>query len=164
MQRDHYLPLKVIREHLDARARGEQLPLPAAAQPEPAGAPAAVPKRLDRATLLAASGADEHELADWEAYGLLTPDADGVFAPEAVTVARLISELGRHGLQPRHLRGVKAAAEREAGLVAQVVAPLRRNRDSRTRADAESTAHRLADLSVRLHAALVRSALRAEQG
>ncbi|WP_443744589.1 hypothetical protein [Streptomyces sudanensis] len=76
-----------------------------------------------------------------------------------MTVAKLVAELGRHGLEPRHLRAVKAAAEREAGLVEQVVAPLRRHRNPQTRAHAEATAKELAALSVRLHAALVRSAL-----
>ena len=73
---------------------------------------------------------------------------------------RLIVDLGRFGLEPRHLRAVKAAADREAGLVEQVVAPLRRHRNPQTRAHAEATARELAELSVRLHAALVQSALR----
>jgi hypothetical protein len=72
-----------------------------------------------------------------------------------------VADLGRFGLEPRHLRAVKAAAEREVGLVEQVVAPLRRHRNPQTRTHADSTARELAALSVRLHAALVRSALRA---
>lgn len=85
---------------------------------------------------------------------------DGGYDAEAVTVGRLIAELGRFGLEPRHLRAVKAAADREAGLVEQLVAPLRRHRNPQTRAHAEATAQELAALSVRLHAAMVRSALR----
>jgi hypothetical protein len=81
-----------------------------------------------------------------------------------VQIGKLIRELGGFGLEPRHLRAVKAAADRDAGLVEQVVAPLRRHRNPQTRAHAEATARELAALSVRLHAALVHSALRLRHG
>jgi DNA-binding transcriptional MerR regulator len=165
MQRDHYLPLKVIKEHLDALERGEQVPSPgpqrdrldAAAwdtEPEPVTA-----ARVGRDELLAAVGVPEAELAEWESYGLLAPLPDGAYDAESVTVAKIVADLGRFGLEPRHLRVMKAAAEREAGLVEQVVAPLRRHRNPQTRAHAEATTKELAALSVRLHAALVRAAL-----
>ncbi|MCX5414030.1 MerR family transcriptional regulator [Streptomyces sp. NBC_00059] len=167
MQRDHYLPLKVIREHLEALARGEQVALPSqGAQGElgdgswdqdPGAATAA---RIGRSELLAAAGVTEEQLDEWESYGLVVPASGGSYGAEAVTVARLVADLGRFGLEPRHLRAVKAAAEREAGLVEQVVAPLRRHRNPQTRAHAEATARELAELSVRLHAALVQSALK----
>ncbi|MET9802939.1 MerR family transcriptional regulator [Streptomyces sp. NPDC006368] len=169
MQRDHYLPLKVIREHLDALARGERVRLPAPASGTQreltAGSPfepdqdAPTAARVGRSELLAAAGVGEDELAEWESYGLITPVADGAYDAEAVTVAKLVADLGRFGLEPRHLRTVKAAAEREAGLVEQVVAPLRRHRNPQTRAHAEATMKELAALSVRLHAALVQTAL-----
>lgn len=85
--------------------------------------------------------------------------ARGVYDAEAVTVADLVVELGRFGIEPRHLRAVKAAADREAGLVDQVVAPLRRHRNPQTRAHAEAQTKELAGLAVKLHAALVQSAL-----
>jgi DNA-binding transcriptional MerR regulator len=167
MQRDHYLPLKVIREHLEALGRGEQTALPPGA---PQGDPAdllgdqeagrATAARIGRSELLAATEATEQQLDEWESYGLIVPASGGSYDAEAVTVARLVADLGRFGLEPRHLRAVKAAAEREAGLVQQVVAPLRRHRNPQTRAHAEATAKELADLSVRLHAALVQSALK----
>jgi DNA-binding transcriptional MerR regulator len=164
MQRDHYLPLKVIREHLDAMERGEALPLPAVGRHrdgetvlEPLEGPTAA--RIGRAELLAAAGIDEHELKEWESYGLLTPLPDGAFDAEAVTVASLVIELGRFGIEPRHLRAMKAAADREAGLVDQVVAPLKRHRNPQTRAHAEARTKELAALTVKLHAALVQTAL-----
>ncbi|MEU1268000.1 MerR family transcriptional regulator [Streptomyces sp. NPDC005799] len=164
MQRDHYLPLKVIREHLDAMERGEALPLPVVNRQrdgetvlEPLEGPTAA--RIGRAELLAAAGIDEQELKEWESYGLLTPLPDGVYDAEAVTVASLVVELGRFGIEPRHLRAMKAAADREAGLVDQVVAPLKRHRNPQTRAHAEARTKELAALAVRLHAALVQTAL-----
>ena len=167
MQRDHYLPLKVIREHLEALARGEQAVLPSGGQGEPVdafrdqGPGQATAARIGRSELLAAAEASEEQLDEWESYGLIVRAQGGSYDAEAVTVARLVADLGRFGLEPRHLRAVKAAAEREAGLVEQVVAPLRRHRNPQTRAHAEATAKELAELSIRLHAALVQSALKA---
>ncbi|AYV26610.1 MerR family regulatory protein [Streptomyces sp. ADI95-16] len=172
LQRDHYLPLKVIREQLDALARGEQIRIPAPtahADTVDPGSPSAVygevgreraaPARVGRGELLAAADVDEAQLVEWESYGLLGEAPGGGFDAEAVTVARLIADLGRFGLEPRHLRAMKAAADREAGLVEQVVAPLRRHRNPQTRAHAEATLKELAGLSVRLHEALVQTAL-----
>ncbi|MCF4137386.1 MerR family transcriptional regulator [Streptomyces sp. Tue 6430] len=164
MQRDHYLPLKVIREHLDAMERGEAAPLPTVGRqrdgetvPERPDAPTAA--RIGRSELLAAAGIDEHELQEWEAYGLVAPLEDGIYDAEVVTVAALVCELRRFGIEPRHLRVMKAAADREAGLVDQVVAPLRRHRNPQTRTHAEARTKELAGLTVRLHAALVQTAL-----
>ncbi|WP_225850598.1 MerR family transcriptional regulator [Streptomyces sp. HPF1205] len=181
LQRDHYLPLRVIREHLDALDRGEQVALPGPAESRealggPQGPAADLPglpgltdfpvqqgpareTRIGRDELLAATGADGAELDQWESYGLVEAGRDGGYDADAVTIGRLIADLGRFGLEPRHLRAVKAAADREAGLVEQVVAPLRRHRNPQTRTHAETTARELAALSVRLHAAMVHAAL-----
>ncbi|AEN08734.1 MULTISPECIES: MerR family transcriptional regulator [unclassified Streptomyces] len=166
MQRDHYLPLKVIREHLDALARGERVSLTPAGQGEIADGvwdqdrEQATAARIGRSELLATAEVTEDQLTEWESYGLISAGPGGSYEAEAVTVARLVADLGRFGLEPRHLRAVRAAAEREAGLVEQVVAPLRRHRNPQTRAHAEATAKELAELSVRLHAALVQTALK----
>ncbi|MDO0916495.1 MerR family transcriptional regulator [Streptomyces sp. DT2A-34] len=164
MQRDHYLPLKVIREHLDAMERGEAVALPPLGRQrdgeavlEPAERRTVA--RIGRAQLLAAAEIGEQELEEWESYGLITPLPDGAYDAEAVTVASLVAELGRFGIEPRHLRVMKGAADREAGLVDQVVAPLRRHRNPQTRAHAEARAKELAGLTVKLHAALVQTAL-----
>jgi DNA-binding transcriptional MerR regulator len=175
MQRDHYLPLRVIRDHLDALDRGERVqPVPgtadsrdgtgpldgAAALPGTDGSGSGADVRLGREELLAATGAQDGQLQQWESYGLVEAGRDGGYDAEAVDIARLIVDLGRFGLEPRHLRAMKAAADREAGLVEQVVAPLRRHRNPQTRQHAEITARELASLSIRLHAAMVQSALR----
>ncbi|MCX5206774.1 MerR family transcriptional regulator [Streptomyces sp. NBC_00237] len=167
MQRDHYLPLKVIKEHLDALERGEDVRLPSPGGPRELldGAPEVAAERvtvarLGRDELLAAAEVEESELGEWEAYGLISELPDGGYDAEAVTVARIVADLGRFGLEPRHLRAMKAAADREAGLIGNVVAPLRRHRNPQTRAHAEATTRELAGLSVRLHAALVQTALR----
>ncbi|MBT2469191.1 MerR family transcriptional regulator [Streptomyces sp. ISL-66] len=172
LQRDHYLPLKVIREQLDALDRGEQIRIPAPAAHGESVDPASpvalygevgrerpTVARVGRAELIAAAEVDEVQLVEWESYGLLAEAPGGGFDAEAVTVARLVADLGRFGLEPRHLRAMKAAADREAGLIEQVVSPLRRHRNPQTRAHAEATMKELAGLSVRLHEALVQTAL-----
>ncbi|MFE2585270.1 MerR family transcriptional regulator [Streptomyces sp. NPDC059378] len=164
MQRDHYLPLKVIREHLDAMERGEAVRLPALGRQRegeavPEVSDGSTAARIGRAELLAAAEVGERELEEWQSYGLITPLEGGVYDAEAVTVASLVIELGRFGIEPRHLRLMKAAADREAGLVDQVVAPLKRHRNPQTRAHAEDRTKELAGLTMKLHAALVQTAL-----
>ncbi|RCG16180.1 MerR family transcriptional regulator [Streptomyces reniochalinae] len=168
MQRDHYLPLKVIREQLAGATDGAG---PSAVPPSPgrpaepegreaarraASPPAAV--RLDREELLAAVSAAPEELTAWEEYGLLGADAEGRYGHGELAVARLVAELGRHGLEARHLRALKLCAERQLDLAEQTVASLRRHPDARTRELAEGTVQELAGLSARLYAAFVQAA------
>ncbi|MDI3388135.1 MerR family transcriptional regulator [Streptomyces sp. B-S-A8] len=169
MQRDHYLPLRVIKEHLDAAECGEDVRLPSVGPQRGPGDPVAdeLPEvvvraaaLVGRAEFLAAAEVGAEQLDEWESYGLITPAADGGYDIEAVQVARLIAQLGDFGIEPRHLRAMRASAEREAGLVEQVVAPLRRHRNPQTRAHAEARTKELAGLTVRLHSALVQTALR----
>ncbi|MFJ4715139.1 MerR family transcriptional regulator [Streptomyces sp. NPDC088785] len=163
MQRDHYLPLKVIKEQLDALERGEPLTVPAAGRSGDAaadeGGDVPTAARVGRDELLAAAGIDEAELGEWESYGLIAPLPDGGYDASSVLVAELVGELGRFGIGPRHLRVMRAAADREAGLVDSVVAPLKVHRNPQTRTLAQARATELAGLTVKLHAALVQTAL-----
>jgi DNA-binding transcriptional MerR regulator len=175
-QREHYLPLKVIKEHLDAIDRGLEPPeVPGAAPrvprmvlqsdgPEPASF-AAEPSdlRLTRAELLEAARIDEAILGDLENFGLVRPrsSSSAPYDADAVLIARTAGELAAYGVEPRHLRAFRTAADREIGLVEQVVEPLRRSRDAGAQGRAEETISQMASLSVRLHAALVRAGLRA---
>ncbi|MGW4642660.1 transcriptional regulator FtsR [Sphaerisporangium sp. NPDC004334] len=153
-QRDRYLPLRVIKDHLDTAGPD------GANRPRAVGGEAPVAEvRLSRAELLAAAGLEEETLAELEDFGLLTPVARWYDA-EALTVARASGALARFGLHPRHLRVLKAAAEREAGLVEQAVAPLLRRRAPGAAGRAEETARELSGLLQDLHTALVRTGLR----
>ncbi len=154
------------REHLGAPGQDSAAPAPSVAAPrgaeagrasEPGPAPVASAVRTGRRELLGSAGVREEELAEWEEYGLLGPAADGTYRLADVAVARLVARLGRHGVEARHLRSVKAAADRQLALAEQRVAPLRRHPDQRTRSGAESTAEELADLSVRLYGAFMAS-------
>ncbi|MFH9109835.1 transcriptional regulator FtsR [Streptomyces albus] len=159
MQRDHCLPLAAIRRHLEAAGEDGTppagVPGPVRRTEEPEAPPPAPVVRMGRGQLLRAVGAQESELAEWEEYGLLGAAEDGSYGPTAITVARLVVELGRHGLEARHLRALKAGADRQRDLVERLVAPVRQHPDARTRELADSTARDLADLSARLYQAFV---------
>ena len=173
-QRDHYLPLRVIKEHLDAIDRGLEPPSLGAAGPKVPralvaaeglpGPEAFLPDvseiRLSRKELLQAAGLAPHQLDQLEQFGLLAPRPGGShYDGDALVVAKTVAEMARFGIEARHLRPFKSAAEREIGLVEQVVTPLVRQRNPEARARAEEVARELAALSVKLHATLVRSGL-----
>jgi len=84
----------------------------------------------------------------------------GFYDGDALVIAKTVAEMSRFGLEPRHLRAFRAAADREVGLVEQVVSPLVRQRNPEARGRADEVARELAALSVKLHATLVRAGLR----
>jgi DNA-binding transcriptional MerR regulator len=151
VQRDHYLPLKVIREHLEAMDRGQPPPpLPGqlaagaasgeGSQPaaQPAAAPPAPPRqpvRLTRAELLEASGLTEAALVELE-------------RTQIVVTKRGSTHYGRH------LRAFKMSADREVGLVEQAIAPY-----VRRSASGRDVAGEVTQLVISFHAALVRLAM-----
>ncbi len=174
-QRDHYLPLRVIREQLAALDRGEAtaaaartalapasrrptlVPVDDDTEPEPAEV------RLSRAELLDRSGLTEPVLAELEQHGLVR-SGGARYDADALAVARVAAQLAEYGLEPRHLRAYRAAADREVGLFTQLVAPLARQSTPAARARAAETVRELAALSQLLHAALVRMGLRETLG
>jgi hypothetical protein len=121
--------------------------------------------RLSRDELIDSAGIDAELLDQVEQFGLLgrvrgsSTDAPRYDA-DALAVATAVAELATYGLEPRHLRAFRTAAERESDLVAQVVGPLLRQRSPQARARAEEVARELGALSLRLHTALVRARLR----
>jgi DNA-binding transcriptional MerR regulator len=170
-QRDHYLPLKVIKEQLDAIDRGVQPGSPSprmprtlmAAEPIQDGAPVG-DVRLNRTELLAQTGLSTTDLRELEQFGLIAPSAGGSYDADALQIATTVGELLAAGLEPRHLRPFRTAAEREATLVAQLVSAQARQRDPDARERAESEAAQLAATALRLHALLVKAGLRREFG
>jgi DNA-binding transcriptional MerR regulator len=180
-QRDQYLPLKVIKEQLDAMDRGLRSPTVTALKPRSAAGPAGsggpggpaadgMPTAADFAAgseirmtleeLLAAAGIDAAMLADLEQHGLIRPGAAGFYDADSVLVARTALALTEFGLQARHLRSFRTAADREVGLIAQIVTPVARQRDPDARERADDVVRELAALTVRLHALLVKAGLR----
>ena len=158
-QRDQYLPLKVIKEHLGAIDRGLRPaaagpPVAPSSLPEPSGLPVAddfgapgIDLQLTREELRAAAAISTELLGELEGHGLVVARGNH-YDGDAIVVARLAAEFVPYGIEPRHLRPFRTAADREVGLIEQVTGPRR----------TEQTED-LAALAVRLHAALVRSRL-----
>lgn len=174
-QRDNYLPLKVIKDNLDAIDRGFEVPTDSGKPRVPVlsmardrdGLPSAeefgkrqLSLRLSRAELLEEAELTEEMLSSMEQYGVIVAERNGQFDADALDIAKAVAQMAEFGIEARHLRPFRTAAEREIGLFAQVVTPLMRHRTPEARGKAEETVRELAALSVRLHAAMVRSGLR----
>jgi DNA-binding transcriptional MerR regulator len=175
MQRQFHLPLKVISEHLEAMDRGLEPPQvyagPTVPQSAITGSDVAGAElfggsvenvRISRKELVKTAEIDEDLLDQLETFGLIKvrPGARH-YDSDALQVAKLAGELAAFGLEPRHLRAFKSAADREVGMVEQVTAPIRRSREEGAEGRADQAVAEMAALSVRLHITLVRSGLRA---
>ena len=172
-QRDQYLPLRVIKENLDAMDRGLEpaSSVGGSAAPRPALGLATVDgelsaanfapsseMRLSREELINASGVTDSALTELESFGLITIRGRHYDA-DSLTVATAVAQMSAFGIEPRHLRSFKSAADREIGLIEQVITPLHRQKSSDSKARAEEVSKEIAALSIRLHAGLVRAGL-----
>ena len=173
-QRDHYLPLKVIKDQLDALDRGLEpdgggpAKLPrmvavAADQPVPEfeSRPAV---RMTRTELLADAGFDNHTLRELEQFGLLQAGPGGYYDADNALLARTVAALISVGMEPRHLRQFRTAADREATLIGQLVSAQARQKNPEARERAEEQATELASTLMRLHALLMKGGIKRELG
>jgi DNA-binding transcriptional MerR regulator len=163
LQRDQYLPLKVIRDHI-----GDGLPDPDAPPRAPiAGTglrpedfrPGAGRVRMTREELADASGLPEAFVAQLEGIGLVWATPAGHYDEDALAVANVVARLSAFGVEARHLRSFRVVADRETGLVEQIATPYSQPRDRDGRAREQETIRELASLFVQLHAALLRAEL-----
>ena len=167
-QRDEYLPLRVIKERLDAIDASAQpgsrptlasaLSGAVAADEASRRGPDGHRSPLTRTELLEAAGIDGDSLAELEDYGLIRRSGRH-YGRDALEVARAAAALARFGVGARNLRGIKASADRDVSLVEQLVGPQLRQRGPGVRASAARDAWQIATLTLWLHAALVESAL-----
>lgn len=172
-QRDHFLPLKVIKERIDhqgfhevdgregvdgdgaggAQRRGDR--------PNPLDSGAvSVSMTLDE--LASASGLSRSKVMELEKFGLIEPLDGGAlsqYGAEAVIVAKVAAGFLAHGLEPRHLRAYKSAAEREAGLLEQRIMPLVMQRTAKSRKQSQDVLAELINLGSELRLSLLRGAL-----
>ncbi|MCL1870472.1 MAG: MerR family transcriptional regulator [Promicromonosporaceae bacterium] len=156
-QRDSYLPLKVIKERLAEMDAGEPAPGPS---PRLAGGTAVPPDPSRRvwttATVTEATGVDGALVDALVHAGLLQPGPGGRLEPGDVDVVRLAAQLAEHGIEPRHLRALRASADRQVALVDQLVAPRRRQQTASAQAHAATLAAEVGELLARLHSTWVR--------
>lgn len=176
VQKNHYLPLKVIREHLDMMDRGMSPPqiedprpavdMPPTSQPQPSS-PLLPPQqqsgtpqqrrpalRMSRQELLQASGLSEPALIELEKELIVTPRrGTNYYGREAVTIAIAARRLAEYGVDVRHLRQVKSFANREYGIIEQAIAPYQRRQGGD-----KAVGHDVTGLIIHVHAAMMRIA------
>jgi DNA-binding transcriptional MerR regulator len=177
-QRNHYLPLKVIKAHLDAQPDGE-LPQAAgfaftaprlvtvaghhedpAAGVDTAAAVAPTQVRLSREDLLRHAGVDEALLAALTKAGVVIAGRGGLFDEHDVVILQCAKALAEFGVEPRHLRAFRSAADRQSDLIAQIAGPVGKGAQTGARDRADDLAREVAALAITLHTALVKSAVR----
>lgn len=154
LQRDHYLPLVVIREYLEDVDAGRDPATPTAVPP-PSIVPA--PRRYRRDELLLAAGAAPQLLNDAISTGVLIGAES--YTEQSVTLLRALVALDRHGIEPRHVRALRQSAERDVSLVESALAPLLRRTDAPSRGRAGEVAGELSKRLDEVRAIFVRSAL-----
>jgi DNA-binding transcriptional MerR regulator len=128
LQRDEFLPLRVIREELAARGGRERRRRRAALGEAEEG--------IELEELCERSGIDAAHARELEEFGLLEPQLDGgrrLYPETDVDVAIACDTLARFGIAPRHLRAFRTAADRQVGLVEALVAPALRSRNAERR-------------------------------
>ena len=155
MQRDHYLPLKVIRRYLDDLDAGLSPTLPGGATPGPSML--STVRRLSREELLREAGASPTLMHDAVSASIILPT--DYYGEEVLHVLRALVELQRSGIEPRHLRGFRGSAERELGLIESALVPLSRRKDASSRAKAAEVAVEIAGQLEVIRSSLIRSAL-----
>ena len=139
-QRDHFLPLKVIKSKLSAWERGEEAPAVPQSGPPPETYFASSGVSMTAQELARSSGLSMSQIDALVDQTVLEPvdlpDGRRVFQDDDLTIARAAHRLLSQGLEVRHLRTMRLAAERETDLLSQLVAPLLRHRnpDNRRRA------------------------------
>jgi DNA-binding transcriptional MerR regulator len=154
MQRDHYLPLKVIKAYLADLDAGLEPALPGgAAAPSMLGDD----RRFDRDELLRRTGATPDLLQQAVSASLIAP-AD-VYGEDALVVLGALVELGRTGIEPRHLRGFRAAAEREIGLIETALVPIARRNDVSSKARTAELAREIAGQLDVVRGSIIRSSI-----
>ena len=156
LQRDEFLPLRVIRQELAspaAKERRRKRPV-GLAEPE---------EEIDLDELCERAGVDAVLVRELEDYGLLSPRAAGGdrrYPESDAEIALACAGLSRYGIAPRHLRAFRTSADREAGLLEQIVAPALRARSPERRRSALEDLETLADLARELSQLLFWRALR----
>ncbi|AGG66773.1 MerR family transcriptional regulator [Corynebacterium callunae] len=167
-QRDNYLPLKVIREQLEAMDNGSVTAIlnPHSAQPlvspEKFQAPAIT--RLTDTDVAEQAGVSVKSVAELVTARLIKPDVAGFFTNDDVMIVSTASALKDMGFDIRSLKSLSNAASRQADLIAQVADPIARGKSDVAQQQAEEMAQQMCSLVVSMHASLVKNATREQLG
>jgi DNA-binding transcriptional MerR regulator len=161
LQRDEFLPLRVIRQELAAGVEGaDSKRRPSTAQMRRAVSVEPTPPRVGLEELIEDTGATEQLLRELEDFGIVQPerrDGQTLFDETDVEIVRAASELARFGVAGRNLRVFRTSADREAALLEQLLGPALRSRSQARRKEAVENLESLAAVCSHLkHLLLVR--------
>ena len=168
MQRDHYLPLKVIKEHIEAIDRGLKPEIEEIDKPKVPSALVDLNQlgikksniRVTREELITNTSISDQDLKESEDYGLIKVLADKRHYDDiAVKTARVIAALSGFGLEPRHLKFLKSGSDRESSLIKQVASPMSRSKRPDAGEQALEMMREISNLTNQLHFILVSSTL-----
>ena len=168
MQRDHYLPLKVIKEHIEAIDRGLKPEIDEIEKPKVPSALVDLNQlgikksniRVTREELISNTSITDQDLKESEDYGLIKVLADKRHYDDiAVKTARVIAALSGFGLEPRHLKFLKSGSDRESSLIKQVASPMSRSKRPDAGEQALEMMREISNLTNQLHFILVSSTL-----
>ena len=168
MQRDHYLPLKVIKEHIEAIDRGLKPEIDQIDKPKVPSAlvdlnQVGIKKsniRVTREELITNTSISDQDLKESEDYGLIKVLADKRhYDDNAVRTARVIAALSGFGLEPRHLKFLKSGSDRESSLIKQIASPMSRSKRPDAGEQALEMMREISNLTNQLHFILVSSTL-----
>ena len=154
LQRDEFLPLRVIRQELASPAARDRKRRRGLATEEP---------ELDLEELCERGGIDVRLARELEDFGLLTPRTEAGqkrYSELEADIALACGRLAQYGIAPRHLRAFRTAADREAGLIEQVVGPALRARSPERRRAGMEDLEALSGLAAELSQLLSWRALR----
>jgi DNA-binding transcriptional MerR regulator len=168
LQRDHFMPLKVIKERLEGSDPSEVSQVLPDQGPAPPPAPAAAGNgdlaadatglQLDRGELLSTSGLREEDLVGLEDFGLIR--SSGPYDENDLLIAGAARRFLDYGIEPRHLRMYRQFVDREAAVFEQIVSPVARKQDPKAQGQVSRSVKELVGLSRQMHEGALRSSLR----
>ena len=156
VQRDHYLPLRVIKQYLDELDEGKSPVLPHAG-PVMGSVKVIDSQRLTKQELLEQTGALASVLEGAITAGLIEPKR--IYSEHDAVVLKSIVDASKFGLEPRHLRGMRLAVDREVGLVSQAVSASRSASKKMSRDEFRDKGRELSDILSTLRQVLTRDAI-----
>ncbi len=156
LQRDKYLPLKIIRSYLADLDEGRQPVLPGSAEVDSQRLLKSRAKKYSQIELIAETAITDSLIAEAQELSLLN---EAPFDSAAVEIARALVHLQRFGISPRHLRGLKASADREIGIIEGVVAPVLLKKDTGSKSRAAHYALEIENQFATIRTELFRSVL-----
>lgn len=154
LQRDQYMPLRVIKQFLDDLDAGNEPVLPNSTTAKALRRKTS--KKYSESDLIAESAITTALIADSREVGLL---GKAPFTATDIAVAKAVVQLSRFGIAPRHLRGLKAATDREIGIIEGVVAPILAKNEAGSRSRAANFAAEIEEQFAAIRSELIRSVI-----